>query len=116
MGQFRELIILTQNALLMGAYDRYQRFVVIKLIPSNKNDELAILCTLSEPTSRTDVKNHTIPVLEMIFAGDCGSFVVMPSWELTIAQCVPVLVTSEFIQIGIQCFQVNIHRNFELAC
>ncbi|KAF8510184.1 kinase-like domain-containing protein [Hysterangium stoloniferum] len=88
---------------LMGGYDRYQRFVVLKIALSNSN-EVAIIQRLSGHNARQDVNNHTIPVLDILPAGEC-TIIVMPAWELTLRQCVPVARIKDFISIAIQCFQ-----------
>ncbi|KAF8580100.1 hypothetical protein K439DRAFT_252557 [Ramaria rubella] len=88
---------------LMGAYDRYQRFVVIKIVSSN-GPELSTIQRLSAPGARQDTNNHTIPVLDYLRAGE-WTFIIMPAWELTIRDCIPMSSASEFLTVAIQCIQ-----------
>jgi hypothetical protein len=88
----------------MGAYDRYRRFVVLKIV-SSTGGEFSILQRLASPSARHDLANHTIPVLECVNAGE-WVFVVMPSWELTLVDCVPISTMSDFTMVAIQCCQV----------
>lgn len=94
----------------MGAYDRYHRFVVLKLV-SSSSGELSIIQKLASPMARCDSNNHTIPVLEYINAGD-WTFLIMPSWELTLLDCIPVSTAADFASIAAQCFEV---RDFEIS-
>ncbi|KAF8510905.1 kinase-like domain-containing protein [Gautieria morchelliformis] len=88
---------------LMGAYDRQQRFVVLKIV-SSSGGELSIIQRLASPAARRDATNHTIPVLEYIRAGD-WCFIVMPSWELTLLNCIPIATVADLSTIAAQCFQ-----------
>lgn len=89
----------------MGAYDRCRRLVVLKIV-STGGAELGNLQRLASPTARQDATNHTIPVIDCVNAGE-WSFVVMPSWELTLVDCIPVATAGEFAMIAAQCFQVG---------
>lgn len=95
-----------QNAVIMGAYNRFNQFVVLKLL-SAQSSELAILQKLASPALRRDKSNHAIPVLEVLRADRDWVFVVMPSWELTLRECVPLARASEYLMIGIQCLEVS---------
>jgi serine/threonine protein kinase len=88
----------------MAAYDQYGRLVVLKVVPSNSN-ELAMIHLLSGHIVQ-QLNNHTIPILDILHAGEC-TIIVMPAWELTLRQCIPVTRVKDFILIAIQCLQVN---------
>ena len=77
--------------------------MIIKAIKSSSN-ELSILQYLNHPNLRSDPRNRTIPVLDIITIQE-WALVVMPCWELHIGSH-PAYFVRDYILTAKQCVEV----------
>jgi len=90
--------------LFRGSQLRDGKRIVIKAVNARSRELETIRC-LSSAILKTDPRNHTIPVLDIILVPDDGmAFIIQEEWSSSFAHCAPSTPRA-FIQAMRQCLE-----------